>query len=141
MAWVSSASSNTPVYHMYNLWSGDHFYTSDKDEYNSLEKIGWREEGTAFYSVDDSVGISSKRPIYRLFNPWLTQSTYLYTAYEDEYNHLGQLGWYQEDIEFLCLERVAIRLRAGKLEERSNIEGDAAPFCVVWLSLACRHRK
>lgn len=103
VAWVSPSTSNTPVYRMYNPWSGDHFYTSNKDEYDSLQKIGWRKEGTAFYSVDDSVGVSSKKPIYRLFNPWLTQGTHLYTADQDEYNHLGQLGWHPEGIEFYAL--------------------------------------
>lgn len=103
VAWVSPSTSKTPVYRMYNPYSGDHFYTSNKSEYDSLEKIGWRKEGTAFYSVDDSVGVSSKKPIYRLFNPWLTQGTHLYTADKEEYNHLDQLGWHQEGIEFYAL--------------------------------------
>lgn len=103
VAWVSPRTSNTPVYRMYNPYSGDHFYTSNKTEYENLEKIGWKKEGVAFYSVDDSVGVSLKKPIYRLFNPWLTQGTHLYTSDEDEYHHLADLGWNQERIEFYAL--------------------------------------
>ena len=47
--------------------------------------------------------MSSKKPIYRLFNLWLTQGTHLYTADAEGYNHLGQLGWNQEGIEFYAL--------------------------------------
>lgn len=88
MAWKSPASGN-PVWRLYNPYSGDHFYTGDANEYARLGSIGWRQEGRAFYSAPDM----SAKPIYRLFNPWLTQGTHLFTTDASEYAYLGSIGW------------------------------------------------
>ncbi|MGN0287692.1 MAG: hypothetical protein ACI4B6_08500 [Atopobiaceae bacterium] len=99
VAWQSPIGSDSPVYRLYNPYSGDHFYTSSENEYNSLGEIGWNQEGVAFYSADSTSG----KPIYRLFNRWLTQGTHLFTTSADEYQYLGSIGWSQEGTAFYSL--------------------------------------
>lgn len=94
-AW-DAPSEGDEVFRLYNPYSGDHHYTMDQDEYGSLGSIGWRQEGVVFHSA----GASSGAPIYRLFNPWLTQGTHLFTTDKGEYDNLGQIGWQQEGIAF-----------------------------------------
>ena len=104
VAWKSPASGN-PVWRLYNPYSGDHFYTGDANEYARLGSIGWRQEGRAFYSAPDM----SAKPIYRLFNPWLTQGTHLFTTDASEYAYLGSVGWQQEGVAFYgASERVPL---------------------------------
>ncbi len=99
IAWKSPSWSESPVYRLYNPYSGDHFYTMDVDEYNYLGSIGWNQEGISFYSASKETG----RPIYRLFNRWLTQGTHLFTTSKSEYTQLGAIGWSQEGIAFYSL--------------------------------------
>lgn len=98
-AWTAPSYSSTPVYRLYNPYSGDHFYTQDAGEYQYLGSIGWNQEGVAFYSADKGAG----KPIYRLFNRWLTQGTHLFTTDSTEYEHLGSIGWKKEGIAFYSL--------------------------------------
>lgn len=99
IAWQSPSFSLNPVYRLYNPYSGDHFYTSDWSEYEYLGSIGWNQEGVAFYSASSVTG----KPIYRLFNKWLTQGTHLFTTDYDEHQYLGGIGWSQEGIAFYSL--------------------------------------
>lgn len=99
VAWLSPAKSASPVYRLYNPYSGDHFYTGSESEYSHLGSIGWNKEGIAFYSADSSSG----KPIYRLFNRWLTQGTHLFTTSADEYRNLGSIGWNEEGVAFYGL--------------------------------------
>lgn len=94
-AWVSPATSDTPVYRLYNSWSGDHFYTKDYGEYVDLGRIGWNQEGIAFYSAGED-GL----PIYRLYNPYVEVGTHLFTTDADEYDQLQPIGWRGEGIAF-----------------------------------------
>ena len=100
IAWTAPEKSSHPVYRLYNPYSGDHFYTGDQNEYDHLGSIGWKKEYISFYSADSSTG----KPIYRLFNRWLTQGTHLFTTSKSEYDHLGSIGWSQEDIAFYSLK-------------------------------------
>jgi surface protein len=92
-AWVAPASGDT-VWRLYNPYSGDHFYTMDRGEYDHLGSIGWNKEGEGFHSAPEAGGT----PVYRLFNPWLTQGTHLFTTDAGEYDHLGSIGWRKEDV-------------------------------------------
>lgn len=96
-AWVAP-TAGTPVYRLYNPYSGDHHYTSDKSEYDYLQTLGWNGEGVSFYSAG-----TDGKPIYRLFNKWLTQGTHLFTTNAEEYEYLGGIGWQQEGIAFYGL--------------------------------------
>ena len=96
---MSPKTSNTPVYRLYNPYSGDHHYTTNKGEYDSLGRIGWNQEGIGFYSAESS----DRKPVYRLFNPYVTVGTHHYTTSKDEYDSLGRIGWNPEGIGWYCL--------------------------------------
>jgi len=115
-AWRSPAESNHAVWRLYNPYSGDHHYTADEAEYDRLGKIGWNQEGRVFFSADKVGG----RPIYRLFNRWLTQGTHLFTTDGDEYKHLGEIGWSPEGVAFYAL--------------RETGGGDGGPYTVRFVS-------
>jgi hypothetical protein len=85
------------VYRLYNPFSGDHLYTSDKNEYTELQKIGWKGEDVAFYSASKEDGGDA---IYRLFNPNETIGTHHLTSDKNEYTELQKIGWKGEDIAF-----------------------------------------
>ncbi|WP_368018397.1 hypothetical protein [Olsenella sp. AGMB03486] len=99
IAWQSPAWSLDKVYRLYNPYSGDHFYTRSLVEYERLGFIGWNKEGIAFCSASSVTG----KPIYRLFNKWLTQGTHLFTTDYNEYAYLSSIGWNREGIAFYSL--------------------------------------
>lgn len=76
---------------LYNQWSGEHLYTSDAKEKNKLMKLGWTDEGIAWYAPK-----SSSTPVYRLYNPF--SSDHHYTTSEKEYNDCAKHGWKQEGV-------------------------------------------
>ena len=74
-----TAAGSTPLYRLYNLLSGQHYYTIDLGEARSLEAIvpppasgpdtrpiGWRYEGIVGYMFESPVPGSSE--VYRLYN-------------------------------------------------------------------------
>ncbi|MGX7205529.1 hypothetical protein [Enterococcus pingfangensis] len=78
---------------IYNLNSGEHFYTLNTYERDSLKKLGWRYEGISWYT--DSSGV----PIYRLYNKNdKGPGAHHYTNNIGERNHLKTLGWIDEGI-------------------------------------------
>lgn len=86
------AQSNTvTMYRLYNASSGEHFFTSSLNEYETLGRIGWVKEGTAW-----AVPENSDTPVYRLYNP--NSGDHHYTTSKTEYDALGRIGWVQEGI-------------------------------------------
>lgn len=81
----------TTMYRLYNASSGEHFFTSSTNEYNTLGRIGWVQEGTAW-----TVPESSSIPVYRLYNP--NSGDHHYTTSQVEYDALGRIGWVREGI-------------------------------------------
>ena len=79
------------MYRLYNKWNGEHLFTSDTNECDKLESIGWKKEGEAWKSPS-----TSSKPVYRLYNPYT--SDHHYTTDEGEYNTCGRNGWKQEGI-------------------------------------------
>ena len=51
----SPKESPMPVHHLYDKYipGGDHHYTSNADERDSLVKVGWIYEGIGWYSADE----------------------------------------------------------------------------------------
>lgn len=78
---------------LYNQWTGEHLFTTSKDEYDSLVSAGWTGEGEAWESPE-----SSTTPVYRLYNPY--SGDHLFVTSEDEYNGLVAVGWSGEGIAF-----------------------------------------
>jgi hypothetical protein len=46
--------SSTPMYLLTNPNTGEHFYTTDKKEYDNVAKAGWHKTGTPFFVVFSS---------------------------------------------------------------------------------------
>lgn len=101
-AWKCPSDSLTPVYRLYNPYSGDHQYTMSASEYASLASIGWRQEGVVFYSASSRLG-TTPRTVYRLYNPWITVGTHLFTVDATEYKNLVAIGWTGEGEAFYAL--------------------------------------
>lgn len=81
------ASSKSPVYRLYNPNSGEHFYTTNFYEGNSLKNVGWRDEGIGWQAAN------SGEPVYRLYNPNVKGGDHYYTLSKYEAQTLVNLGW------------------------------------------------
>ena len=62
------------VYRLFNPNNKEHFYTKDSAEVEYLKTIGWKYETVAWNSAK-----SDQSPVYRLFNPYVTEFTHYYT--------------------------------------------------------------
>ena len=80
------------VYRMYNANSGEHFYTKNSYERDSLKNIGWNYEGVGWQAPE------SGSPVYRLYNPNSGEHFYTLSAYERD--DLRKHGWNYESISF-----------------------------------------
>lgn len=79
------------MYRLYNKNSGEHFYTGNVSERNSLVKVGWCYEGIAW-----SAPSKSNMPVYRLYNK--NSGDHHYTISASERNSLIKAGWRDEGI-------------------------------------------
>ncbi len=78
------------IYRLYNEYNGGHLLTINKNEKDTLIKLGWTAE------KDAGQASQSGTPVYRLYNP--TTGEHFYTVNETEYNNLGSIGWQKEDV-------------------------------------------
>ena len=92
---VDPGHLNPAVYRLYNpnAPGGDHHYTTDKNEYDTLVRLGWVGEGIAFYSAP-----FTGQARYRLFNPNVLTGTHHYTCSEAEVEALVEFGWVNEGV-------------------------------------------
>ncbi len=90
----SSSVTKIPVYRVYNRYSGLHHYTTDKDECESLVKLGWRYEGVSFNSASGSA--DGAVAVYREYNPY--DGNHNWTANLEEHRKLVRLGWHDEGL-------------------------------------------
>jgi len=79
------------MFRLYNMTSGEHFYTSSEDECRGLWNVGWFYEGIAWVSPD-----SSAKPVYRVYNPFM--GDHHYTMDVAERDSLLQVGWEDEGV-------------------------------------------
>jgi hypothetical protein len=79
------------MYRLYNVNSGEHFYTASADERDYLYLIGWSYEGVGWIAPE-----TSNIPVYRLYNP--NAGDHHYTLNEDERIYLISVGWRYEGI-------------------------------------------
>ena len=77
----------TPVYRLYNPVNGEHIFTANTEEVETLYQFqGWGKEGIGWYST------SSGKPIYRLYSPKF--NNHLYTSSRYEINNITENeGW------------------------------------------------
>lgn len=93
MDWFAPTNYKIPIYRLYNPNTGDHFYTGNSVERDSLVKVGWRYEQISFYS-DPSNG----QAVYRLYNPNAKVGSHFYTTSLAEKNSLVKSGWKYEGV-------------------------------------------
>ena len=87
------AKVGTPVYRLFNQYSGEHLYTTSTEEYNKNVAAGWTGEGVSFYTVkatggkpaqnetsDKIINKSKVDSVYRMFNPFAKVGTHLYLS-------------------------------------------------------------
>lgn len=68
---AAETTDNTPIYRLYNPDNGEHLYTTDANERDTLyASYGWGYEGVAWYSADEGT------PVYRLYNNVLCNHLY-----------------------------------------------------------------
>jgi Repeat of unknown function (DUF5648) len=93
---------DTPLYRLYDIVNGQHLFTADLNEYNTLRLTpGWRDEGIAGYVFLTPVTVNSVaavEPLYRLVFGFLPD-VHLFTTDTNEVSVLtSQDGWIEEDI-------------------------------------------
>ena len=104
------------MYRLYNPNSGEHLYTSNSGEKDSLVSVGWKAEGTAWIAPD-----SSNTPVYRVYNPNSGEHHYTMSAAERDtlvgigWNDEG-IGWYSDDSQTTPLYRLYNPYAVGQYE-------------------------
>lgn len=88
---------STPVYRLYNYYSGEHLYTSDPHERATLINYGWKDEEIGWYAP-----VNSGDQVYRLYNP--NQGDHHYTTSANERDALVGYGWKYEEVDWKSME-------------------------------------
>ena len=100
--WASNASSTNKstkttsvltMYRLYNQYTGEHFYTSSTNEKANLVKSGWKYEGVGWKAPK-----TSRTPVYRLYNKYVSGGDHHYTTSKSEKDSLVRQGWKYEGI-------------------------------------------
>ena len=81
-----------PMNRLYNPNSGEHFYTADLEEKETLVKLGWNDEGYGWVAPKEGTGAK----VFRLYNP--NAGDHHYTMSEEEKNTLVAYGWKDENV-------------------------------------------
>ena len=79
------------MYRLYNPNSGEHFYTGDAAERDSVRNAGWYFEGVGWVAPK-----ISNSPVFRLYNP--NAGDHHYTLDAGERDGLVSLGWRYEGV-------------------------------------------
>ena len=93
IAEAEAAHAVTAMYRLYNKWTGEHLFTTNKSEYDSLVAAGWTGEGEI-----DSVATKQGKGVYRLYNPYTHE--HHYTTDENELAKCVKDGWKNEGVKF-----------------------------------------
>lgn len=104
------AKVGTPVYRLFNQYSGEHLYTTSTEEYNKNVAAGWTGEGVSYYTVKATNGkpvqdatdakvINKDKvdSVYRMFNPFAKVGTHLYGGIEENAKCLAD-GWKADNV-------------------------------------------
>lgn len=90
------------VYRMYNPNTGEHFYTKDANERDTLEAVGWNYEADASFPTI-SASEDGAVPTYRVYNP--NSGLHHYTMDKNEALVLKSLGWNYEGISLYVYDK------------------------------------
>ena len=83
-------AANQEMYRLYNPNSGEHFYTANKAERDSVVAAGWTYEGVGWVAPTEG------EPVYRLYNEF--GGEHHYTPSKNERDTLVKAGWKDEGI-------------------------------------------
>ena len=83
------AADGVEMHRLYNPYTGEHFYTGDASERDTLVPLGWVYEGVGWTAPSESGD-----PVYRLYNPYA--GDHHYTTSAEERDALVLLGWVDE---------------------------------------------
>lgn len=97
MATQEASASSVALYRLYNPNSGEHFYTENSGEKDSLVKAGWNDEGIGWQAP------TTGDAVYRLYNA--NAGDHHYTLNKGEYDHLVSLGWKGEGESFYSADQ------------------------------------
>ena len=86
-----ASDASRAMYRLYNPYSGEHLYTQNVLELNTLCNIGWIYEGFSWSTPNKSA-----KPVYRLYNP--NNGDHHYTMSTNECNVLSSIGWHYEGV-------------------------------------------
>ena len=92
-----AADATTALYRLYNPWTHEHLFTTDKAEYDTLVAAGWTGEGSA-----GMVAVNQGKAVYRLYNPYTGE--HHYTTDENELAACVKAGWVNEGIQFYSVQ-------------------------------------
>lgn len=94
----TTSGKKTVLYRLYNNLTGEHFFTSNKEERDSLlQDEAWDDEGQGWKTPE-----FSNLPIYRLCNP--NNGDHHYTTDKNEYDVLQTHGWVGEGVAMYSAE-------------------------------------
>lgn len=92
----------TAMYRLYNPNSGEHFYTADLSERNTLILAGWKYESVGWYAP------SAGEAVYRVYNP--NAGDHHYTLDQGERDGLLTAGWKDEGVSWYSSENKEVPL-------------------------------
>ena len=106
----NSGKCGTPVYRLFNQYTGEHLYTTSSEEYNTNVAGGWTGEGVSYYTVNAKGGKPVNKEddkkvltpgkvdsVYRMFNPFVQVGTHLYGGVEENAKCLAD-GWKADNV-------------------------------------------
>lgn len=91
---VTLPTEKDGIYRMYNPNSGEHVFTTDLTEANSLMDAGWKYEGIAWHQTGST-------KVYRMY----ANGSHVYLKANDEYAGLDIAGWKGEKVAFLASDK------------------------------------
>lgn len=87
---LAAESGEVEMYRLYNQATGEHFYTANVEEKDTLVAGGWKYEGIGWFAPENGDAV------YRLYNPG--NQDHHYTLSDNERDTLIRLGWKDEGI-------------------------------------------
>ncbi len=91
------ADATVAMYRLYNPYTHEHLFTTDKAEYDTLVVAGWTGEGSV-----GMVAVKQGKGVYRLYNPYTGE--HHYTTDENEVAACVKAGWVNEGIQFYSVQ-------------------------------------
>ena len=94
--------SQGEVCRMYNPSTGEHFYTKDLNERDTLVTLGWNYEEDASFATISATKKGAKE-VYRVYNP--NSGLHHFTLDKNEALTLKELGWAYEGVSFYAYDK------------------------------------